>query len=99
MRKLLIGCFLVAFMSPALASEEPYEEQKVTLSVPGMVCTACPVIITKGLEKVDGVVAVDVSYEEKLARVTYDASRVTISDLITATRNVGQVATVLNGVQ
>lgn len=90
MRKLLISCLLAACVSPALAAE-----QQVTLSVPGMVCPACPIAVKKGLEQVDGVVAVDVNYEEKLAMVTYDSERVTVGDLTTATRNIGQVSVVV----
>lgn len=100
MRKLLISCLLAVCVIPALADEKPQTgEQQVTLSVPGMVCPACPVTVKKGLEKVDGVVAVDVNYEEKVALVTYDSARVTLSDLTAATRNVGQVSMVMEEAQ
>jgi mercuric ion binding protein len=73
-----------ALSSPALASQ-----QTVTLSVPGMDCVSCPVIVKGSLQKVAGVAKVDVSLKQKTAVVTFDDSKASVTDLIDATTNAG----------
>ncbi len=69
MRKSLITAVLFTLFSmPALA-----EQKTVTLSVPGMTCSACPITVKAALKRVDGVSSVQVRYEERDATVTsYD---------------------------
>ena len=61
----------------------------VTLSVPGMTCSACPITVKKALSKVDGVVKTEVSFEKKEATVSYDDAKTTVNALLTATKNAG----------
>jgi len=77
------------FTTPAWAAE-----RTVTLAVPGMTCTACPITVKKALVKVDGVQRVDTSYETREATVTFDDSKTTVSALTHATANAGYPASV-----
>lgn len=63
--------------------------QTVTLSVPDMICAACPITVKKALTKVDGVQKVEVSYEKLAAVVTFDDTRTTVEALTNATKNAG----------
>jgi mercuric ion binding protein len=64
-------------------------EQSVVLSIPGMNCPVCPITIKKSMQKVDGVKAVDVNLESKLAKVTFDDEVTNIKHLKQAVENVG----------
>lgn len=61
----------------------------VTLSVPSMNCSACPITVKAALQRVDGVQKVAVTYEPKEAVVTFDDTRTTIDKLREATANAG----------
>ncbi|MEO6445220.1 MAG: mercury resistance system periplasmic binding protein MerP [Gemmatimonadaceae bacterium] len=61
----------------------------VTLAVPGMNCSTCPITIKRALTKVPGVTHVEVSYEKLEAVVTYDDSRTTPEALMKATTDAG----------
>lgn len=64
-------------------------EQTVTLAVDNMYCELCPGIVKKSLAKVDGVSQVTVSFEKKIATVTYDDKKVTLGALTAATTSAG----------
>ena len=61
----------------------------VTLNVPGMTCPACPITVKKALSKVNGVSKVEVSYEKKEARVTFDDAKTDTKALVKATTDAG----------
>lgn len=61
----------------------------VTLSVPGMTCSACPITVKKALQNVAGVEKVAVTYEPKEAVVTFDDSKTTVDKLREATTKAG----------
>ncbi len=63
--------------------------QTVTLSVPSMTCSTCPITVRKALSRVDGVLDVKVTWEPKEAVVTYDDRKTTVEVLLTATANSG----------
>jgi mercuric ion binding protein len=63
--------------------------KKVTLSVEGMTCAACPITVKKALDKVKGVEKVDVSLEKKEAVVTFDDAKTKVEALLDATKNAG----------
>ena len=67
MKKLLSALALAAVVAPVWAAT-----QTVTLSVPGMTCSACPFTVKAALNRVDGVSSVDVRYEERDATVTFE---------------------------
>lgn len=67
--------------------------QTVTLEVPTMNCVTCPFTVKKALQKVDGVSKAEVSFETKLAVVTFDDKKTTSDVLIEATTNAGYPST------
>jgi len=75
---------LAALSAPAWAASKT-----VTLNVPGMTCPACPITIKKALNKVSGVSKVEVSYEKKEARVTFDDEKTDTKALVKATTDAG----------
>lgn len=64
-------------------------EKTVTPEVSGMVCPACPIAVKRALQKVDGVLKADVSFERKEAVVTFDDAKTNEQELLKATNNVG----------
>lgn len=89
MKKSLIAAVLFTLFSlPVLAAQ-----QTVTLSIPGMTCSACPITIKTALKRVDGVSAVDVRYEERDATVTFDDEKTSAEALTQATTNAGYPST------
>jgi mercuric ion binding protein len=79
-----IALALVTLSGAALAAAKT-----VTLSVPSMNCSACPITVKTALQRVDGVQKVAVTYEPKGAVVTFDDAKTTIDKLREATANVG----------
>ncbi len=71
------------------AGATPAAERTVTLAVEDMTCASCPYIVKQVLAGVSGVRAVDVSFEEKKAVVTFDDGRTNVVALTAATTNVG----------
>lgn len=77
-------------LSLALVSASAWATSKtVTLKVPGMTCSACPITVKKALNKIDGVSKVEVRYENKVAVVTFDDAKTNTKALIKATTDVG----------
>ncbi|MBT9612435.1 MAG: mercury resistance system periplasmic binding protein MerP [Burkholderiales bacterium] len=92
MRNIIASIALTLASSTALAAV-----QTVTLSVPGMDCPVCPITVKKALEKVAGVKKVNVEFEAREAKVTFDDAISTTDKLIKATSDAGYPAT-LKGV-
>jgi mercuric ion binding protein len=65
------------------------ETKTVTLQVPGMDCSACPITVRTALKKVPGVGNVSVTYEPKEAVVTFDDKKTSLAALQEATKNAG----------
>ncbi|MBG0808462.1 mercury resistance system periplasmic binding protein MerP [Methylosinus sp. H3A] len=84
MKKLGALVVLAAFSAPAWAAT-----RTVTLSVSNMTCAACPITVKKALGKVEGVGAIEVSYEKKEAVVTYDDAKTSVEALTKATEGAG----------
>jgi len=78
----------------ALTSLSAFAAPKtVTLEVPTMNCVTCPFTVKKALQNVDGVSKAEVTYENKLAVITFDDEKVTINALTEATTNAGYPST------
>jgi mercuric ion binding protein len=86
---LSVSVALSLFVSPAWAASKT-----VTLAVPGMNCSACPLTIKKALTKVDGVTKVDVSLDDLQAVVTFDDAKATVAALTKATKDAGYPSSV-----
>ncbi|HQR97028.1 MAG: mercury resistance system periplasmic binding protein MerP [Polaromonas sp.] len=89
MKKLFSALALVAVIAPVWAAT-----QTVTLSVPGMTCAACPITVKKAISKVDGVQKVEVSYEKRVAVVSFDDGRTSVQKLTKATEDAGYPSSV-----
>ncbi len=87
--KKLFTTLLLAMTSPLWAAP-----QTITLSVPGMTCSACPITVKKALSKVDGVDKADVSFEKREAIVTFDDAKTSVQSLTKATENAGYPSSV-----
>ncbi|MDQ9169234.1 mercury resistance system periplasmic binding protein MerP [Oxalobacteraceae bacterium R-40] len=81
-----LAAFVVATMASPITWAGP---QTVTLDVPGMNCSTCPITVKKALTKLDGVEKVQTSLKEKKAVVTFNNDKVSADKLIAATTNAG----------
>jgi len=70
--------------------------KKTTLSVSGMHCASCALVIDKSLKKVAGVGESNVNFSTSKATVSFDESKVKESDLINAVKNAGYGAALIN---
>ena len=73
------------------------DPKTVTLSVPGMTCSACPITVKKALQNVAGTEKVAVTYEPKEAVVTFDDSKTTVEKLREATTKAGYPSVLKEG--
>lgn len=80
---------VVLLGSLALSATAFAESRTVTLEVPGMSCSACPITVKKALRDVSGVEKVAVTFEPKEAVVTFDDRKTSIEKLQEATKNAG----------
>jgi mercuric ion binding protein len=60
-----------------------------TLAVENMTCGTCPIVVKKALERVSGVSAVKVDFDNKTATVTFDPDKTTPARLTQATSEAG----------
>ena len=79
----VLAALLATACSAALAA------QTVTLAVPDMSCSTCPIQVKKALSKVPGVSAASASLEKKEAVVTYDEGKTSVEALMKATADIG----------
>jgi mercuric ion binding protein len=91
MKKIFIILSLLMMANITLAAEKT-----VSLNVSAMTCPLCPFTVEKALKGVDGVTAVDVSFTQKMANVTFDDQKTTAELLTAATKNAGYPSTVKN---
>ena len=85
--KALVNAVLAAML--AAASSAALAAQTVTLSVPDMSCSTCPIQVKQALSRVPGVSAASASLEKKEAVVTYDESKTNAEALMKATADIG----------
>lgn len=83
MKALSIAALLLA---PSLAFARP---QTVSLNIPTMDCSTCPITIKAALVKIPGVSKVKVSYDRREAVIVYDDSKASVDDLKKATADAG----------
>lgn len=89
MTKLLpVVALIAAFAAPAWAAT-----QTVTLSVPGMICAACPLTVKQALNKVEGVNKTEVRFEKRQAVVSFDDAKTNVQALTKATADAGYPST------
>ena len=90
MNKLLVAVALTILTTPVWAATDT-----VTLSVPTMDCPVCPITVKKALIKVPGVSQVEVSFDKRLATVTFDDSKTSVDALKNATTDAGYPSTLM----
>lgn len=64
-------------------------EESVNLSLSGMHCASCALLIEKGLKKVPGVKQANVNFAAEKARIIYDAGQADVGSLIKAVKDSG----------
>lgn len=90
MKRFLFALSLLA----AAAQPAGAAPQTVTLSVPDMDCSTCPITVRKALTNVPGVTRAEASLERKQAIVTYDDTKTGVDALIKATTRAGYPSSV-----
>jgi mercuric ion binding protein len=91
MNKTVIAILLsLSLSAPAFAAT-----QRVTLSVPGMTCGACPITVRTALKRVPGVEHVAIAEAKKEVVVTFDNAKTNAQVLLHATRDAGYPAHVV----
>ena len=72
------------------------KNERVNLSLYGMHCASCAGIIEKSLKKVSGVAQANVNFAAEKAMVTFDSSKATTNDLLSAIKGAGYRAEVID---
>ncbi|MEO6422436.1 MAG: mercury resistance system periplasmic binding protein MerP, partial [Candidatus Nitrotoga sp.] len=72
MKKLLA---LFSFVTLIVAPAAWAATKTVTLSVPGMTCAACPIVVKNAISKVEGVSKINVNFEKREATVMFDDAK------------------------
>ncbi len=75
-----------------MTAPSPIHIEIVSFPVEGMTCASCVNRITRFLSKVEGVEEANVNLASESATVRYDASKLTVSDLVAAVDAAGYVA-------
>lgn len=79
---LLIGCNSTSKKTDEAAGENLSAEWvEVTLNVEGMTCDGCENAIKSGVESLEGIAAVESSFEEGWTKVKYDKSATTVKEI------------------
>ncbi len=71
-------------------------QKRVSLSLSGMHCSSCALIIEKSLKKVPGVKDANVNFSAEKALITYDESAVKKESFIDAVKNAGYSSTFID---
>ncbi len=88
-RRAFALAFAIALGAPHLAGAA---ERTVVLAIDNMYCDACPYIVRETLAAVPGVMAVEVSFDDKRATVTFEDSEASVDDLAKASADAGYPA-------
>lgn len=83
----LVAALVVAL--PMIAAEQ----RTLILDVKGMHCTGCASGIEAMLKRVDGVTKAQVSFEDRVATVSYDPTKATSEKIIETIEKMGYKAT------
>ncbi|MHB8386947.1 mercury resistance system periplasmic binding protein MerP [Metallibacterium sp.] len=89
MNKIIVAV-LLSLSAPAFAAT-----QRVTLSVPGMTCGACPITVRTALKHVPGVEHVAITEAKKEMVVTFDNAKTNPQVLMHATHDAGYASHVV----
>ena len=84
--------FLASLIALAIGGAHAAEPARITLDVPGMDCSLCPVTVSKALKRIPGVLEVRAELSTKSADVTYDPAKVVPAQLERAVTEAGYPA-------
>lgn len=77
--------------SPLIVNEDP---KIVTLKITGMTCAGCASNIHKELSKTPGIISDEVKYPGDVATIKYDASKISVEQIIKVIESAGYKAEV-----
>lgn len=75
--------------APHVAVAQAPASKQITLAVDNMTCGTCPITVRKSLERLPGVSSVKTSLEPPEAVVVYNPARVSVEQLMNATKEAG----------
>jgi mercuric ion binding protein len=90
-----IASAIVVVFAAGMSTASFAAMRTVTLSVPGMTCSTCPITIRTALDRVHGVKKVESNIAKRTVTVRYDDDKTTRSALMKATANAGYPSTVV----
>ncbi len=93
-----LGTLLLTEPSRADARNDAQEVARVdtgTFKVENMTCASCPINVKTAMSRVDGVIDVDIDYNNKTATARFDPSKTTTDAIAKASSAVGYPATVV----
>ncbi len=67
-------------------------QRKGTFAIDNMTCATCPITVRTAMRHVAGVIAVQVNFAAKTARVTYDPRHASVVQIAAASTNAGYPA-------
>lgn len=90
-RLVFLSALVLLSVSLTAADQQP---ATVTVTISGMHCESCATGIVAVLNRTDGVVKADVSYEERRATVDYDATKTSPEKIVETIERLGYKAAV-----
>lgn len=95
-----LGLLAFPYVIPLILAAEVVEQQvqtkQVVLKIQNMTCAACQITTRKSFLRLDGVKEVTATLKPPQAVIIYDPTKVSVTDLTSATRNVGHPSSVKN---
>ena len=88
------GLIQPAWLTPAMASEQK-NEQVQSFTIEKMTCAACPITVKKAMQRVNGVIDVDIDFDTKTAVATFDPTITNADEIAAASTGVGYPATIV----
>jgi len=97
LKALLIPLFMLFALTVTACGERPSPDnpgvagptRTAVLTVDGMTCATCPIVVRKSLERVEGVQSAQVDFKAKTATVSYDPTVASLTQLTAATTDAG----------
>ena len=92
--------WIISFLIPAVVSMAAPAalamDKTVKLSVPGMNCASCPIIVKMSISAVEGVKTVETVLYDRTATVSFDDAITSVEAITQATSVIGYEASVIN---
>lgn len=95
-KPLLMMVFTLLLMTSLSLPLMAETTERVSLSIPNMVCMSCEMQIETAVTAVNGVTRVDFDGEQKLAMVSFDPARASLEAILDASEAAGYPATLVD---